>query len=102
MNINIALFAAVAFAINARAAVAPAEADNPELSQFATRVGEMLRQVAAAGRVAPTAKAAAGGQDAAIRQLVKENGGDMQVHLRPGHQTIMQLRGRALATPAKG
>ena len=98
----IILYAAIAFAINAQPGVAPAKGDDPQQAQFATRVAEMLRQVAVAGPAAPTPKAADRGQDAAIHQVINETGGDIRMHLRPGNQTVMQLRGRALASPAKG
>lgn len=79
----------------------PAIADDSQLAHFATRVGEMLRQVAAAERpeATPKAKGPDLEQNAAIQKLVQETEGDMQVHLRPGHWTVRQVRG-ALTSPA--
>src|SRR5688572_2964649 len=108
MNVcKIVAYAAVAISVNGQLVVAQTMDDDPQLGQFAARVGELVRQVGAAGQVAPGPKglkvlqAEERGQKA-IQQLIKDTGGDLQVHLRPGHQTVIQLSGRALASTAKG
>jgi Zn-dependent metalloprotease len=69
--------------------------------EFAGRAGEMLRRVAV--NKAPTTVRATKGSNAAqglaIAKLKQEAGDDIEIHLRPGEQTVMQLRGRALAAP---
>jgi bacillolysin len=82
-------------------AVAQGTVNEADRQEFARRAGEMLRQVGGnqARQKLQRAKGANAAQDVAIRQLVEEAGEDIQVHLRPGEHTVMQIRGRALAVP---
>jgi bacillolysin len=94
-SVAAALTCIVALLINERA-VAQGTVAEADRGEFAKRAGEMLRSLKPNTRV--KAQAAQAG---APRQAIANAGEDVEVHLRPGVETVMQLRGAALAKPLK-
>lgn len=97
--------ASVLIAFGTAAAKSDAEGANsndPFLAQIAMGVGELIRQTTASARGGVAPKPAGQAQDPAVQLLIDRAGDDVQVHLRPGNQTVMQLRGRVLEPRAKG
>jgi Zn-dependent metalloprotease len=94
------LSAAVALCVNVKSDQVSADAGDPQLTELARRVGDLMRQVANWKPENAAWKAAASRQDAAVEQLTMATDGEVEIHLRPGNQTVRHLRGRSLGTPA--
>jgi bacillolysin len=93
----IAMFAALVFSTETQAVVPSAGAEDPRSVPLATRVSKFIGEVAATAPANVPAQAADRDQEAAVRQLVNQ-AADVQVRLRPGNQTVMQLRGSLVPT----
>jgi len=83
-------------------------ASRAEVDPRAAATGEKLRQILGQPQAAPAAPAPApaaaqpaASQQDAIRLLRERAGEDVEVHLRPGNQTVMQIRGRVLERAAR-
>ena len=98
----IALGAVVALAIHANADALPGGSDDPQLAELARRVSELVGKATDSNSEGVATNTAMRAQGAAVQQLAATTKGDVEIRLRPGNQTLMQLRGRSLRAPAAG